>query len=290
MDLKTLVSKINLKLPSPIDSIFLKSGKELMIKRDDLIHPIISGNKWRKLKFHLLEFYSSGKQSIVSMGGAYSNHLHALAYCCNALSIPCRLFVYGNHSSSLTPTLKDAQTWDAQCMSISRAKAHDLRIRPELCNDLLAPDDYWIPEGGGGNPGIKGFKSLMDELPVDFDKQQHLVLCACGTGTSISGLLKYSKHFDLKSLKVVRSARYPFIENPRFSWINDTGLKKFAWTSTHLLEYYQQFYEEYGIVLDKVYTGPLLCSFLYNQDPLDYSKILFIHSGGLQGNRILDKS
>lgn len=289
MDLEKIISTLKLQLPSPCESINIgTSTKELMIKRDDLIHPIISGNKWRKLQFHLQEFYASGKKTIASLGGVYSNHLHALAYCCNALKIPCHLLIYGNHTGSLTPTLLDAQNWNAHCISISRENAQSLRIKPELCEDLVTSEMYWIPEGGGGEHGVRGIQSIIDELPENFDKPDHLVLCACGTGTTITGLLRYSKNFELKSLKVVRSARYSFDENPRFKWIDGKGLKAFAQSSVQQLEYYKQFQMKYGMELDKVYTGPLIFSYLNDPEHSEFSKILLIHSGGLQGNRLME--
>lgn len=290
MNLQTFVRKLQLKLPSPCESIYLDSIKRnIIVKRDDLIHPIISGNKWRKLYFHFAEYFNSDKQCITSMGGVYSNHLHALAYCCQVLKIPCRLLIYGHHSDEQSETLKDMEHWDAECIPISRTEAAILRAWPDVQCTLLGPDDFWIPEGGGGARGILGIESLIAELPTDFDQPNNLVLSACGTGTTISGLLQFSRCFHIESLQTVRSAEYPFAKEERFNWISTSKKQSFAKNSTAQFEFYKAFHQQYGFELDQVYTGPLLFSFLQKNNAHSYNNILLIHSGGIQGNRSINK-
>ena len=96
---------MELLLPSPEQKLFIPHlNHEIIFKRDDLIHPIVSGNKWRKLKYHLTAFEESKKKCIVSIGGAHSNHLHALSYLCFQLQIPCKLLIYGSPNSCLLYT------------------------------------------------------------------------------------------------------------------------------------------------------------------------------------------
>ena len=116
----------------------------LDIKRDDLIHGVISGNKWRKLKYLLQSVENKGIRRVAAMGGRYSNFLHALAYVCHLLGWDCQLYVRGYQEQPLTPTLIDCETWGARLNFVNRAEFQTLRsVPPKLDNNT-----YWIPEGG----------------------------------------------------------------------------------------------------------------------------------------------
>lgn len=120
---------------------------ELWIKRDDLLHPIVSGNKWRKLKYILNHALSQGAIKIVSMGGAYSNHLHALAYVGHRLGIQTEGFIRGEPQSN--PTLSDLRRWGMRLQFVSREDYRNLR-QYKHWNSLPGIDTnaYWLPEGG----------------------------------------------------------------------------------------------------------------------------------------------
>ncbi|NOT85239.1 MAG: 1-aminocyclopropane-1-carboxylate deaminase/D-cysteine desulfhydrase, partial [Methylococcaceae bacterium] len=132
-----------------IDPWLDQQGVELWFKRDDLIHPVISGNKWRKLQFILQHALSVNADTIVSMGGAYSNHLHALAFAGQQLGIKTVGLVRGEATQSLNPTLQDLCDWGMSLKFVSRAEYRQLRSFKygQTLPGLLA-GQYWLPEGG----------------------------------------------------------------------------------------------------------------------------------------------
>lgn len=277
----------SLSVPSLLDEIHLDEiQRSIFIKRDDLIHPVISGNKWRKLEGHIKQFNSKSAKGIVSMGGVYSNHLHALAYVCSVLKIPCDLLIYGWHDNQWTPTLKDALDWSANLYPISRSDAQNIRDQNFNCIQDKLKTAYWIPEGGGGEAGMIGMKHLVDELPQNFDREDHLIVCPCGTGTTLHGLIKHSRHIRIVSLRNVKQTIYPMLNKDRFSWLPATESKSFGKITASTKQFVLEFKSNYGIELDLIYTAPLMQAFLNSNLATDYRQIYFIHTGGLQGNRI----
>jgi 1-aminocyclopropane-1-carboxylate deaminase len=276
-----------LNLPSRQQEIYIASrSKTITVIRDDLIHPVISGNKWRKLKYHLIEFQQSSFKGISSMGGVYSNHLHALAYLCNLLNIPCSLLIYGLHESKETFTLLDCKSWNASLIPISRLQASALRSNPEELVSYLAKEYYWIPEGGGGEAGERGMQDLMEELPFGFDTVDTLIVIASGTGTSVSGILKATKHCRVASLKIVKMAHYAWEQDDRIIvFQNEYSSQKFAKKTKRLDTFIQNFKSEFQINLDPVYTSRLMEALLEYPALNTFQKIFFIHTGGLQANR-----
>lgn len=283
---QSLISE--LKIPSNQDAVFLKEiHREIIFVRDDQIHPIISGNKWRKLKHHLQYFNNDNYSGISSMGGAYSNHLHALAYLCNQLKIPCTLFVYGWNGELNSPTLKDCLNWNAVLKPISRSQAAQYRIGNFSESDIFTKDHYWIPEGGGGVLGVQGLKELVDELPKHFDQEDSLIVCACGTGTTIQGILDYTNYCKIMTLQVVKMANYPWSHHQRMRLLNSNRPHSFAKVDQTLRDFISIFNKRYGILLDPVYTAPLMRVFIQIPDWNQYKSIYFIHTGGLQANRMI---
>lgn len=164
------------------DALLEKYQIELWLKRDDLLHPIISGNKWRKLKYILDYALSLQAHTIISMGGAYSNHLHALAYVGKELGLKTIGFICGERQS-LTPTLLDMQQWGMELRFVSRSEYRLLRQYKQL-PDLQA-HQYWLPEGGAENLALKGVAELVQEIDIAYD----LLCVPCGTGTTLAGLV-----------------------------------------------------------------------------------------------------
>ncbi len=275
-----------LKIPSLQQSLFLKEcNREITFIRDDQIHPVISGNKWRKLKFHLENYVQRKLQGISSMGGAFSNHLHALAFVCNELNIPCTLFVYGWNGELNSPTLVDCLKWNADLQPITRQQAAIYCIQE--ADATVNRNYYWIPEGGGGTLGEQGMKELVDELPFDFDVEENCIVCASGTGTSIQGILNHTRFCKVATQQIVKMANYPWINNERILLIQADRPNSFAKKDRGLLEFINDFNNSYEILLDPVYTARLMIAFLKDNGLHSYSKIYFIHTGGLQANRIL---
>lgn len=284
--LKAFISN-HLNLPSPLQQIEWDSlGIPLFVKRDDLIHTVISGNKWRKLYGHLETFKGGQFDGIVSMGGAYSNHLHAMSHICFHLKIPCVCLIYNQGSVEQTVTISDCLKWQSKCISITRSYASQLRMLNENFIRFEAKNFMWVPEGGGGAAGLIGIQKLVAELPEDFDQAENLILCGCGTGTTIRGLLDHTNHVKIASKRVVRSAVYDFENHPRILWLDGNIPHKFSKLDAELELFINEFQEQQRILLDRIYTGPLLKAFSNEHSLHSFRKILFIHTGGLQGNRI----
>ena len=160
--------------PIKENSVSVK-GVQLDVKRDDLIHSIISGNKWRKLKYLLLAIEKKGYRRVASMGGAYSNFLHVLAYVCARLGWSCELYVRAYENQPLTPTLDDCLKWGAQLRFTDRQAFRYLRNKPPEIEE----DIFWITEGGMANIAILGLSEIFMELPRQYD----YVCMATATGT-----------------------------------------------------------------------------------------------------------
>ncbi|MGR9100682.1 MAG: 1-aminocyclopropane-1-carboxylate deaminase/D-cysteine desulfhydrase, partial [Gammaproteobacteria bacterium] len=138
----SILQKIN-------DPLLADCDIELWMKRDDLLHPVISGNKWRKLKFILNHALSLGTDTIISMGGAYSNHLHALAYAGKILGLKTIGIVRGERPRILNPTLQDVIRWGMQLEFVSRTGYRQYRLYRRWDDPPAAAySGYWIPEGG----------------------------------------------------------------------------------------------------------------------------------------------
>ncbi len=278
-----------------IDDDFLDQHYvELWIKRDDLLHPIISGNKWRKLKYSLDHALSIGADTIVSMGGAYSNHLHALAYTGRALGIKTVALVRGERPNPLTATQQDMQSWGMELRFVPRSDYRLLR-QYRGCHDLpgLRPNQYWLPEGGAHVFALQGVGELVEEITISYD-----VLCVpCGTGTTLAGLIgKASEIVTVLGFAAVKNADFlqtdvnNLLSYPKNNWqINhEYHLGGFAKTNTELLSFINDFEAKTGIPLEPIYTGKMMFG-LYDLIKKQHFKsgvrIVALHTGGLQGKR-----
>lgn len=285
--------------PSPLTSItdsnLEKHDIRLSIKQDELIHPVLSGNKWRKLKYVLNHVLESGYKGIISMGGAYSNHLHALAYAGRELNLPVAGLVRGEQTISLTPTLKDVRHWGMQLHFVSRTEYRQLR-QPEL--DLhwrkLYPDYYWLPEGGAVDQALKGVAEILSELPGDYD----WLGLACGTGTTLAGLasqlapprqilgIAAVKHADFLYRDIAQLLGNTQADNWQIQLDYHQG--GFGCVNPTLLNRIHRFEQQQGIRLEPIYTGKLLMAVedLMNNGFFQAGQhIILLHSGGLQGWR-----
>lgn len=291
-----------LNLPSPIQQLhspFLSQHNvELHIKRDDLIHKDISGNKWRKLKYNLLAAREQKKQTLLTFGGAYSNHIHATAAAGKYFNFKTIGIIRGEVYDPLNPTLADAQNWDMQLEYVSRASYKQKNSRPFI-QELKKKfgDFYLIPEGGNNDFGIKGCKEIIYEIKDSFD-----TICVdCGTGATIAGIISALNNQTpvlgfvvLKSMpSLIQDIREQIdklnkIKLNNWSLNGDYHFGGFAKTSEELFEFIKQFEMTYSIQLDPVYTGKMFFG-LFDLIKEGYftsgSKILVIHTGGLQGLR-----
>lgn len=271
---------------------------ELWMKRDDLLHPVISGNKWRKLKYCLDHALLLGSDSLISMGGAYSNHLHALAYAGTALGVKTIGLVRGERPEHLTPTLQDCQRWGMELHFVSRS---DYRLLRQYRNfDALPgikPGQYWLPEGGAQTLALKGIGEGVAEIAIPFD-----VLCVpCGTGTTLAGCIAaVAPSVSVIGFAAIKNADFltphvkDFLSRPYTNWtINqDYHFGGFAKTTDELLRFINGFELKTKIELEPVYTGKMMYA-LY--DLIEKGcftpglKIISVHTGGLQGSRGFNK-
>jgi 1-aminocyclopropane-1-carboxylate deaminase len=284
---KSIISKIN-------DPFLENHHVGLWLKRDDLIHPIISGNKWRKLKYNLDDALSQGADTIISMGGTYSNHLHALAYVGKELGLKTIGIIRGERPVVLTPTLLDMENWGMELRFVSRSEYRQYRNYKQ--HDSLPgikPNQYWLSEGGANNLALKGVAELVAEIEIPYD-----VLCvACGTGATLAGLIgnvsdntKVLGFAALKSSEFLHTDVQALLSHEFHNWVinHDYHFGGFAKLTPELSLFITEFEQKTSILLEPVYTGKMLYG-IYDLIAKGYFKpgqrIIAIHTGGLQGNR-----
>jgi 1-aminocyclopropane-1-carboxylate deaminase len=276
------------------DPILQASGVELWIKRDDQLHPIISGNKWRKLKYILDHALCLGSDTLISMGGAYSNHLHALAYVGKLLDIKTKGLIRGEPGPELTCTLKELQDWGMELEFVSRTAYRELRHhRGHYDLPGLQPNQYWLPEGGSQPLALRGVAEIVHEIVIPYD-----VLCVpCGTGTTLAGLIaSVPEHISVLGISALKNAAFlntdvkKLLSCSKNNWqINlDYHCGGFAKTNPELLYFIDRFEHSTKIPLEPVYTAKMLFA-LYDLIEKKVFKsgqrIIAIHTGGLQGKR-----
>jgi 1-aminocyclopropane-1-carboxylate deaminase len=270
-------------------------GIQLHIKRDDLLHPIISGNKWRKLKYTLLYALNHGHEHLISMGGAYSNHLHALACIGHKLNIKTTGLIRGEQPAQENKTLSDLRQWGMTLEFVSRSAFRELR-KNRAHNDKLEKqyNGFWIPEGGANEYASNGIAEIVKEIDIEFDT----LALACGTGTTLAGLAKTlpekKRVLGFSSLKgrgfLEKDVKKLIKNNLLTNWsINfDYHFGGFAKTNDELLSFIEEFQTLNNIPLEPIYNGKMLFG-LIDMIKKDYFKkglkIIALHTGGLQGNR-----
>ncbi|MCO4292225.1 pyridoxal-phosphate dependent enzyme [Solitalea sp. MAHUQ-68] len=280
---------------SPVEELkndlFEQKQVKVYIKRDDLIHPFISGNKWRKLKYVLADARDSNKNHLVSFGGAYSNHLLALACAGAKFGFKTTGIIRGDEPRKLNHQLFLCQQFGMDFLFVSR---ETYRNKPQLFFNNFAndPDAYFIDEGGAGNLALPGCAELLDELPEPYD---HIFL-ACGTGTTLAGLAMgaFQRNLSTKieGIAVLKGADFLHSDiqqligtDPKFTLHLDYHQGGYAKTNTEYLNWLFDF-NKTGLLLDHVYTGKMMFA-LFDLISKDYfkpgSRILTIHTGGLTG-------
>jgi len=288
MDISEFTFK-HLQLPSPIQEIFDDEWKEkniqVFVKRDDLIHPIISGNKWRKLKEYIDFAQINNSKSIISFGGAYSNHLYALAYVGNQFHIKTVGIIRGNELSiNSNPYLKQMSDWGMklyfQDRESYRKKIIPLEIETE--NAII------IPEGGFSKIGVLGLESLISELKNQLNTD--FIVTAVGTGTTAIGICQYAK---IKTIGILTLNNLTEIENNSQGFDLENLLEinsnyifgKYAKDSKILNEFCDTFYEKHQIMIEPTYTGRMfygLNDLIKKKYFPKNSKIIALHTGGMK--------
>jgi 1-aminocyclopropane-1-carboxylate deaminase len=265
---------------------------ELWIKREDLIHPFVSGNKFRKLKYNLLQAKTENKTTILTFGGAFSNHIAAVAFAGQENDFKTIGIIRGNELASKTeknPTLKFAEEHGMKLEFIPR-EAYRNKNEIDFLNVLKEKhgDFYLIPEGGTNDLAIKGCEEILNVKDEKFD-----FICTCvGTGGTISGLinsiLPHQKVLGFPALKgdFLQNEIRKFAKNNNWELILNYHFGGYAKVDEDLIAFINSFYQKYKIPLDPIYTSKMVFGVidLINKNYFpENSKILMVHTGGLQG-------
>lgn len=264
----------------------------LTIKRDDLNHPLISGNKLRKLKYNLLQAKAENKGTLLTFGGAFSNHIAAVAYAGKEQGFRTIGVIRGDElfdKIEENPTLKFAQENGMQFEFVTR---EEYRYKTEISfiEKLKEKfgDFYLVPEGGTNELAVKGCEEILTGQDTNFN----YVCCAVGTGGTISGLINSAlpnqKVLGFPALKgdfLTNEIRI-FAKQDNWNLISDYHFGGYGKINLELVEFINAFLKETKVPLDPIYTGKMVFGVIdlisKNYFP-DHSKILLIHTGGLQG-------
>ena len=265
--------------------------QRISIKRLDLIHPQISGNKFFKLKYNLLAARQQGFEKVLTFGGAYSNHIAATAFAAHKFGFQSLGMIRGEELAQrpFNPTLATAQQFGMQLEFICR-NTYRQKDQPDFLQRLQQqyPDFYLIPEGGTNALAIQGCREILTAEDAQFD----LICCAVGTGGTFAGLIEASQqHQQLLGFSALKGdflthevAQLTTKRNWRI--LDDYCCGGYAKTTPELIQFIQTFEQRYNIPLEQVYTGKMLRGIfdLIDQDKIGPDqKILLIHTGGLQG-------
>ncbi|MES2276799.1 MAG: pyridoxal-phosphate dependent enzyme [Bacteroidota bacterium] len=293
--------KIDLEIFSPVHQLqhqlFDEKGLKVFIKRDDLIHPVISGNKWRKLKYLLIKAQAEGKNHLITFGGAYSNHLLATAAASARFGFKTTGIVRGEEVDN--DTLFMCRLHGMKLIFVDR---ESYRHKAALFQKNFGDDSdaFFIDEGGASLEAAKGCSELIGELPQTYD---HL-FCACGTGTTaagiINGLHQHQLPTQFHAVPVFKNGDFMRDEISKYltphsalSEVVDSYQIHTAYhfggygkTTAQLIDFVKEFVATTGILIEPVYTGKMLYA-IFDLARKNYfapgSQILAIHSGGIWG-------
>lgn len=289
----------------------------IAILRLDRIHPVISGNKWFKLKYHLQAAIQQNKKGILTFGGAWSNHLVATALACRQAGLNSIGIIRGEQPAKLSATLQEVLEYGMELRFISReAYSNETAIIPGL--QQQHPDFFIVPQGGQSHLGVLGAAEIL-QLAEPIKSYSH-ISCATGTGTMLAGLvhaaLPHQQIIGICTLKMpdgdnnslntfvkpYAAAPLPIsplkgggeflIDRPvkKYTIFYDYHFGGYARKTGELLHFMNSIYQKHELPTDFVYTGKLLFGLMHLVQN-DYfepgSRILMVHSGGLQGNRSL---
>ena len=280
----------------PIQSLIGEriDNTSLDILRLDLLDTLSSGNKWFKLKYNILEAKKQGKTGILTFGGAYSNHLSAVAKICSDLSMNSIGIVRGEKVEPLNITLSECEKNGMELHFLSRElyriKKHaecEAKIKEEYNNYLF------VPEGGSNSEGVMGAEEIVKFIP----KNKYQYVCVpFGSGGTIAGIIRANRNFKVLGFSSLKGAQYmeevirglADSKNTKWRLVYDYHFGGFAKTDHTLFEFMKEFNEQYDIKLDPIYNAKMMYGVIdlvrsghFRPD----SRVLAINTGGLQGLR-----
>ena len=292
-------------LPSPChlladETIF---GMPIWVKRDDLIHSVVSGNKYRKLKYALVKIAENSRHAncvpkLITMGGIWSNHVHATAYAAAKLGYQSHALIRG-HVAMGSAMLEDCRAQGMHIQFVDRISYRNLRDNSQYWQTLIAQHEnqHWLPEGGSAPTALLGVAELIAELPFIPD----LILVACGTAATLAGLLVGLKgRSRVIGIAVLANADYlraevsrllqlaGFQDYQNYQLMTDFHHGGYAKISPELLQFCSNFVDHYKIPIEPVYTGKMFFALgrLIQSEHIQRNQtVVAIHTGGLQGAR-----
>ncbi len=277
------------------DPMLQKNKVGMDVLRLDKIHTVISGNKWFKLRYYLMDADRQGKKGIITFGGAYSNHLVATAYACKQAGLSSIGIIRAEEPPSYSPTLKDSLSYGMNLQFYSRLDYKNQQLILQLQQSY--PDFLLIEEGGRGQLGIKGAEEI---LHIQSSHPYTHIMCAVGTGTMMIGIintaLSIQQIIGIPVLKIKNNSQEiaDYVNHntssKNFSLQHDFHFGGYAKKNDELIRFMNNLYHEHSIPTDFVYTGKLFYGAMKLVEKGFFetrTNILVIHSGGLQGNRSL---
>ncbi len=258
-------TKVNAPLQQIHEPFLAASDISLFLKREDRIHPHVSGNKWRKLKYNLIQAASDNHETLLTFGGAYSNHILATAHAGRLFGFRTIGIIRGEEYSPLNPVLAEAQQAGMDLHYLPRWR-YRLKESSEVKEELIKRfgDFYLLPEGGTNALAVKGCSEIVGDIEQPFD----LICCACGTGGTLAGLIS-GLEGEQKAMGVAVLKGESFLKRdvsalltpnsvPPWEITFDYHMGGYAKSSSGLREFIDRFYRTHNIQLDPVYTGKLM--------------------------------
>jgi 1-aminocyclopropane-1-carboxylate deaminase len=274
------------------NQLLFSNNISLSIKREDLIHPIVSGNKYRKLKYNLLEAKNQNQTKILTFGGAFSNHIAAVAYAGKENGFETIGIIRGDELANKineNPTLSFAKECGMKFEFVTR-KQYQNKNDTDFLDNLKDKyiDFYLVPEGGTNSLAVKGCEEILNEKDDEFD----FICCCVGTGGTISGLINsakpHQKILGFPALKgnFVQNEIRTFVKNSNWELMTDYHFGGYGKVTDELIQFMNEFHQKYKVILDPIYTAKMVFGVIdlinNNYFPKN-SKILMIHTGGIQG-------
>lgn len=267
------------------------------IKREDLADPYFGGNKWRKLKYNLIQAKAQHNNTLLTFGGAWSNHIYATAAAGKYFGFKTIGIIRGEAHDRLNPTLQFARDCGMQLEYVNR-QTYRTKNSKEFTNELHQRygDFYLLPEGGSNLLALKGCAEIVDDINIPFD----VITTACGTGATLAGIITaLSPNQQAIGFAVLKGA--DFLDKEVSRMLINSGHRSahnwhieknyhfggYARSKAELFTFIRQFKSDFDIELDAVYTGKMLYGLfdlISNNTFARGTRIIAVHTGGLQGN------
>lgn len=284
---KPIFSELNLLE----DEVTAAAGVSLHLLREDIIHPLVPGNKIRKLKHNILRVLSEGLNGVVTYGGPHSNHIAATASACSLVDVPCKGFIRQGYGQLLdTPAMDVANIFGMEITMLSNEEFTAQKTQSGIDQDGF----LHIPEGGANDLGVKGCEEILSSIPSETD----VIAVACGTGSTLAGLVRASLPTQqiigvnvLKAPGMMEKEVSKWTDKTNYQVLESYHMGGYAKIQEELFTFINWFHATHAIRLDMIYTGKMMFALydIMKQGKLKKTKIVAVHTGGVQGNEGMEK-